>query len=404
MIDLILGAVIALAAIGGALLGMKRVLPLIGFAAGAVLGTRVPVLVLEDGLRSDYALLVALPSALVLGALLAAVVERFAASGARSRRARPVRSRRALDGVGGGVLGACAAVVTVWMIAPAATEVRSLRDGVDDSQLLARLNSVLEPANPTRVDETSVAGNLPEFSGPAPDVPLGDAAILSDPDVAKAERSVVSVATVGCDGAGGSGSGWIAADGIVATNAHVVGGAVTIIVQRGGTGAHLAAVPIWFDGEHDIALLRVNELRGARVLPMVREAAGGTSGATLGFPLGRKAVRRARIGATTSRITGSLGGRPPPGVSYDLAGRELVEIRGRSQPGNSGGPVVDAKGRVLTTVFAGGFGSSTLGVPNRIVRAGLRRAKSRVRLPDTDCERGPDEEDVASPLGAPSAG
>jgi S1-C subfamily serine protease len=50
--------------------------------------------------------------------------------------------------------------------------------------------------------------------------------------------------------------------------------------------------------------------------------------------------------------------------------RSVTPLRGRVRSGNSGGPVVDARGQVLTTVFAattsgppGGFG-----VPNAVVR------------------------------------
>ena len=58
--------------------------------------------------------------------------------------------------------------------------------------------------------------------------------------------------------------------------------------------------------------------------------------------------------------------------------RSITSLRGAVRSGNSGGPMVDAEGRVVTTVFAattsgprGGFG-----VPNALVRAALG-ARSR---------------------------
>jgi len=56
--------------------------------------------------------------------------------------------------------------------------------------------------------------------------------------------------------------------------------------------------------------------------------------------------------------------------------RSLTSLRGAVRSGNSGGPMVDARGRVLTTIFAattsgprGGYG-----VPNAVVRSALAGA------------------------------
>ena len=363
---------VAAALLCGLVLGLARALPLAGFAIGAVLGTRLPLLLGAD-LDSDYSLVAALPAALLLGALLAALVERYA-----GRLARWTYRRATVDAVGGALVGGVAGVVAVWMLAPVAAEVPSVREPVERSDVLARFNGVLTPAGPRRSEDAPAIDNLPRFAGPGPNVAPGDPGILFDPDVLAAERSVLRIAVMTCDGHRGGGSGWVGADGIVVTNAHVVAGSRMVTVQRRGRGAHLRAVPIWFDGEHDIALLRVAQLRGLRPLPMVREPRRGTSAATLGFPLGRRAIRRARVGPTTARLSGRLGGRPSPGVSDDINGRLVTMIRGRMQPGNSGGPVIDQQGRVLTTAFAGGFGAGALGVPNRYVRSALRQADPRV--------------------------
>ena len=59
--------------------------------------------------------------------------------------------------------------------------------------------------------------------------------------------------------------------------------------------------------------------------------------------------------------------------------RSITSLRGAVRSGNSGGPMVDGRGRVVTTVFAattsgprGGFG-----VPNAIVRDALDGAGVR---------------------------
>lgn len=179
----------------------------------------------------------------------------------------------------------------------------------------------------------------------------------------------------------GSGSGWIAREGIMVTNAHVVEWAKIIKVKmnRGKGPAHIAT-PIWFDTRNDIALLRVPTLKGIRSLRMVERPERGTSGALLGYPGGRHLVRAARLGRTTRTIEQEiLGGPPGSKVRGDLSGHLVTPVRAASRPGGSGGPVVDADGKVLTTIFGGSaLGSRGFGVPNRYVQSALRRAGPRI--------------------------
>ncbi len=377
VVDLLVGGLILAAAIYGARVGLGRVLPAAGFALGALLGTRVPLL-LGSELDAEFALVIALPAALIIGAAGAAVAETRVGRADRLVRRRPVA-----DGGAGALLAGSAAVVAAWALAPVLSEIRTTRDSLARSELLGRFNAVLTPAGPVRRSEPPPINELPTFSGRTPVITPGDPGLLSDPDVLRAERSVVKIYLTGCGGSGGGiGSGWVAKDGVVVTNAHVVAATSAIAVQPGGTGPRFDATVIWFDGEHDIAVLRVPRLPGLRPLALAPEPRPGTAGVTLGFPRGRRAIRRARVGPTTARLTGSLGGPPSRGVSDQITGRLVTTIRGRSQPGSSGGPVVDEQGRVITTVFAGSFAASTLGVPNRFARTALRRAGPRVRTSD----------------------
>jgi S1-C subfamily serine protease len=61
--------------------------------------------------------------------------------------------------------------------------------------------------------------------------------------------------------------------------------------------------------------------------------------------------------------------------------RTVTSLRARVREGNSGGPVVDGDGNVLTTVFAatvGGAQAGGYGVPNNIVRSALSAARGSV--------------------------
>jgi S1-C subfamily serine protease len=152
----------------------------------------------------------------------------------------------------------------------------------------------------------------------------------------------------------------------VVTNAHVVAGEEDTTVTLRDGGPRYDATPVHYDPANDIAVLRVLDL-SPPPLPIVAVPKAGTAGAVLGYPgNGPFEATPARVGATqTTRSEDSYGNGPVI--------RQLTALRGKVRSGNSGGPLVDGAGRVLTTVFAstesgrpGGFG-----VPNSVVREAL---------------------------------
>jgi S1-C subfamily serine protease len=168
-------------------------------------------------------------------------------------------------------------------------------------------------------------------------------------------------------GLGVEGSGWVAGDGLVVTNAHVVAGEDDTVVQLRGVGPKLDADAVAFDATNDIAVLRVAGLHAPR-LPVAGGVKAGVDGAILGFPRnGPYDVRAARLGQTRVALTSDAYGSGP-------VSRRLTTFRGTVRPGNSGGPLVDVHGRVLATVFAQATGSRRRGgyaVPNSIVQRRL---------------------------------
>ncbi len=86
-------------------------------------------------------------------------------------------------------------------------------------------------------------------------------------------------------------------------------------------------------------------------------------------------MQPARIGRTQTVLTQNAYGQGP-------VSRLLTPLRGLVRPGNSGGPLVDVDGHVLTTVFAATVGSRLrggYGVANETVAAVLRHATARAR-------------------------
>jgi hypothetical protein len=347
-------------------------LSLAGFVGGAFLGSRLGPLVLEEGSRSPYAPLFALIGALFIGGLLAAGLE-VVGVGLRHRLGD---SLGVLDGIAGAALVACLGLALVWIVGSVALQTpgaRELREPIQRSAILQELNAVLPPSGPI-LKALARFDPFPRIQGPSPGVGPPNAAIARDPEVSAAGRSVVKVLGTAC-GLGVQGSGWVAGNGVVVTNAHVVAGQDDTEVQVGGEGPRVDADAVWFDVRNDLAVLRASGLAGTPTLGMNEGGRRGTSGAILGFPEnGPYDVEPGRLGPTSSVVSEDAYGRGP-------VTRAITSLRGLVRSGNSGGPMVDGNGRVLTTIFAAtasGSSNSGFGVPDSIVRDALRRASGLV--------------------------
>lgn len=341
-----------------------------GFALGAALGARLGPLLLDGGSSSPYAPAIALISGFLGGALIAVVGEATAVA----FRTRFMRGRisTSADSVGGAFAFVALALAISWVVGALALNapaLRGIRADVQGSTILAALNGVAPPSGPI-LNVLNRVGTTPELSGPSAAVDPPRAGILHDTDVVRASDSVVHVLGTSC-GLNVSGSGWIAGDGLVVTNAHVVAGEQdTYIVTR--DGAELAATPTVYRPADDIAVLMVDGL-SEPPLPLAAEPRPGASAAVLGYPgSGDFTAIPARLG-TTGKVTSedSYGNGPIQ--------RRMTSFRGDVISGNSGGPLVDGRGRVQTTVFAATVDSSPaegLGVPNAAVRSALDAAGS----------------------------
>ena len=180
-------------------------------------------------------------------------------------------------------------------------------------------------------------------------------------------RSVVHVRPRGRQG-GGAGVIW-RPDGLIVTNAHVArGGPVDVELSDGRV---LAGTVVERDAARDLASLRIP----AGDLPAadVAHAAGLRAGdlvMALGHPLGW-------IGALSVGVVHSVEGGGPGGAP------RAVRADLRLAPGNSGGPLADARGRVvgINTLVARGLG---MAIPTeaveRFLGAGGRRQSLGARV------------------------
>lgn len=199
---------------------------------------------------------------------------------------------------------------------------------------------------------------------------------LSDEIAAVAETvksSFVSVYTQG----GGNGSGIIwGADGTIVTNHHVVPrDQATVRLPSGETRT---ALVINRDQRLDLAVLQVkaNGLKPAsigdssqiRVGDMVL-AIGNPWGVQGAVTVGMISGVGKRFGPSTGLRTGPNGGR----------GREIIQADISLAPGNSGGPLLDAKGRVIGINAMVSWPGMALAVPSNVAR-NLLYPKKRATL------------------------
>ena len=377
-IDWIVAGVIAISA----LIGLRRgliggLLGLAGIVVGAYLGAKLAPEFLSDR-ESPYTPLVALGGAVMLVILFQSIA---------SMAGRAIRTSlfvlpplRWLDSLGGLVLGAIAGAAIVWVMGAVALHLpgqRELREDVQRSRILGEINARVPPSR--LLDAIERVDPFLTIRGPEANVAPPDPALLASPAVRAVRDSVFRVTGSAC-GLGVSGSGWAAAPNLVVTNAHVVAGMKDPRVDR-RDGDYRDAVVVAFDVRDDIAVLRVAGL-GATPLEAVTPVAGQAV-AILGYPeSGPFAAAAGRIGQTSSVLTEDAYGRGP-------VNRRITTLRGDIRHGNSGGPAVDIRGHVQTTVFASrvGVDGQGYGVPAELVREKLADARDGGSVSAGPCVR-----------------
>lgn len=167
--------------------------------------------------------------------------------------------------------------------------------------------------------------------------------------------------------AGGTGAGTIwRRDGTIVTNHHVAGRDQAEVILADGRSfrATVAARDI----ENDLAVLQVPALDlPAAPIGDARTLRPGELVLAVGHPFG---VR----GALTIGVVSTAHRRPRRRMA-----RELVVADVRLGPGNSGGPLADARGRVvgINAMVSGGM---ALAVPSHLVERLLGAGASRLRL------------------------
>jgi S1-C subfamily serine protease len=255
-----------------------------------------------------------------------------------------------VESILGVLLSVSSVLVAAWLIGGmlAGFPLVNINRSIDQSTIISSLNRTLPPV-PKVISSLSrlvEPNGFPKvFLGSEPQhTPIGDP---KSPEVAaaaaKASPSTVKISGFGCGGVV-FGSGFVVADNYIATNAHVVAGLTSPVVED-KSGQHRATT-VYFDPNMDFAVLKTHGLSGPPLTLDNQEIKSGTSGAILGYPGG---------GGLTVSPTVVVDERLAIGRNiYDegLSRRHIYEVQATVEPGNSGGPLVLADGRVAGVVFA----------------------------------------------------
>jgi S1-C subfamily serine protease len=159
--------------------------------------------------------------------------------------------------------------------------------------------------------------------------------------------AVVHVATAGRRGMQGGGSGFIVTtDGQVVTNAHVVYGATEVLLTL-SDGTRLPATVQARDNTSDLALLQVIKPLPAKPLPVAVIGQSsllrpGQFVVAVGSPLSLQNTVTFGIISAISRYGSTLGVH---------SRHSLIQTDAAINAGNSGGPLVNLRGEVYTSLF-----------------------------------------------------
>ena len=330
-----------------------------GLLVGGLVGVWLAPVLLGDAAPALWVSLGALFVVLICASFGQAILQYV---GARIRDRIKWQPVRALDAVGGAALSMVAVLVVSWAlgVAVSGSSLPWVSKEVRGSAVLSRVDKVM-PAQATEVLQSfnNVVGSsffpryLEPFSkeniievGPPP------GRIGRDPDVVRAQASVLKVRGENSCDRGVEGTGFLYSSTRVMTNSHVVAGVDEPTVLVGSE--EVDATVVYYDPEIDVAVLAIDDT-GRPSLRFDKTTQPGAAAAVLGFPLdGPYNVQGARI-------RGEQRLRSPDIYGNGSVVREVYSIRALVRPGNSGGPVVSSAGRVLGVVFAASVSDNDTG-------------------------------------------
>lgn len=348
-LDLVLVAVVGLAATGGYHLGLvTRGVSWVALVSGVAIMLALTPVVLRPVVASSTPgeTFFAAVGLLLIGGLLGQALG-LAAGSRLSAKVRSETGRR-WDQRAGAVAGMLGVVLLVWILVPVMAAVpgrtasvtrgsfvvRGVADGLPAApDVTRRLRELVRSGTPAVVDgvhPTSAAGPVPATPG------------LSAAMIRKVSASVVRIEGNACAMIQ-EGTGFVLERGKVVTNAHVVAGEDQITVVTSDGRRHRATLTA-FDGVLDLAELSVPGM----VAPPLETAPAdvGTVGGVFGHPRGGE------LRVSPFRVADAIVADGRDIHDREKVTRPVLVLAADLEPGDSGSPLVRPDGRVVGMAFA----------------------------------------------------
>ncbi len=257
-----------------------------------------------------------------------------------------------VDKVFGAAFSVCMSVVIIWLVSSILSGIpfQNINNLLQRSTVVSAINDIFPaaPSSLTRVGGLINPNNFPQvFLGPEPQQiqPVDPPSTLEIGQALQAVgRSTVRIESFGCGGQI-TGSGFVAGQNLVVTNAHVIAGINRPMVAD--INGKYEAQTVYFDPDLDIAVLRVErDLAGPPLRLAIDDYIRGTAATAVGYPGGGplKAVSAGVLDSTEARGSNIYGQRGTV--------RSIYILQSSIMSGNSGGPVVLSDGTVIGGVFA----------------------------------------------------
>jgi S1-C subfamily serine protease len=174
----------------------------------------------------------------------------------------------------------------------------------------------------------------------------------------KVSPAIVNIATTLSGGQQAAGTGMVlTSSGEVLTNNHVINGATKIQVEVGVTGKTYSAKVLGYDIKDDVALIKLNNASGMKTISTSSSVSKNDAVVAIGNALGRFGTPAAVAGTVTALHQDVTAG---DGLDQESLS-DMIRIAASIQPGDSGGALLDANGKVIGMNTAADAGSGRFG-------------------------------------------